>query len=69
MLPATAGYMFTYWNSKASKEREAQIDRVNAQVRRLRQCSAGAISVQSNAAPLMGASPSDAESRRTSVTR
>ena len=25
--------MFTYWNSKASKEREAQIDRVNAQVR------------------------------------
>ena len=27
-----AGYMFTYWNSKASKEREAQIDRVNAQV-------------------------------------
>ena len=24
--------MFTYWNSKASKEREAQIDRVNAQV-------------------------------------
>ncbi len=29
---ADAGYMFTYWNSKASKEREAQIDRVNAQV-------------------------------------
>ena len=29
---AGAGYMFTYWNSKASKEREAQIDRVNAQV-------------------------------------
>lgn len=27
-----AGYLFTYWNSKASKEREAQIDRVNAQV-------------------------------------
>lgn len=29
----TAGYLFTYWNSKAVKEREAQIDRVNAQVR------------------------------------
>ena len=28
----TAGYLFTYYNSKLSKEREAQIDRVNAQV-------------------------------------
>lgn len=27
-----AGYLFTYWNSKTVKEREAQIDRVNAQV-------------------------------------
>ena len=30
-MPA-AGYMFTYYNSKVTKEREAQIDRVNAQV-------------------------------------
>jgi hypothetical protein len=30
----TAGYLFTYYNSKLSKEREAQIDRVNAQVGR-----------------------------------
>ena len=28
----TVGYLFTYYNSKLSKEREAQIDRVNAQV-------------------------------------
>lgn len=27
-----AGYMFTYYNSKVNKEREEQIDRVNAQV-------------------------------------
>lgn len=32
MIIATAGYLFTYYNSKLSKEREAQIDRVNAQV-------------------------------------
>ena len=31
-LVPTAGYLFTYYNSKLSKEREAQIDRVNAQV-------------------------------------
>ncbi len=29
---SAAGYMFTYYNSKVTKEREAQIDRVNAQV-------------------------------------
>jgi hypothetical protein len=32
---ALAGYLFTYYNSKLSKEREAQIDRVNAQVKSL----------------------------------
>ena len=30
-----AGYMFTYYNSKVTKEREAQIDRINEQVRDL----------------------------------
>lgn len=32
---ALGGYLFTYYNSKLSKEREAQIDRVNAQVKSL----------------------------------
>ena len=30
-----AGYLFTYYNSKVGKEREAQIDRVNEQVKDL----------------------------------
>ena len=29
------GYLFTYYNSKVGKEREAQIDRVNEQVKDL----------------------------------
>lgn len=33
MVCTSAGYLFTYYNSKLSKEREAQIDRVNAQVK------------------------------------
>lgn len=32
---AFAGYLFTYYNSKVGKEREAQIDRVNEQVKDL----------------------------------
>jgi len=35
LLLAGGGYLFTYYNSKLSKEREAQIDRVNEQVRDL----------------------------------
>ena len=31
----SAGYLFTYYNSKVGKEREAQIDRVNEQVKDL----------------------------------
>ena len=32
---AFVGYLFTYYNSKVGKEREAQIDRVNEQVKDL----------------------------------
>ncbi|KAK9863401.1 hypothetical protein WJX84_008631 [Apatococcus fuscideae] len=35
ILAATAGYLFTYWNSRINKEREAQIDRINEQLRDL----------------------------------
>lgn len=35
LLLAGAGYLFTYYNSKVGKEREAQIDRVNEQVKDL----------------------------------
>ncbi|KDD74164.1 hypothetical protein H632_c1517p0 [Helicosporidium sp. ATCC 50920] len=35
ILPVLAGYLFTYYNSKASDERGAQIDRINDQVRQL----------------------------------
>lgn len=35
VLLAVGGYMFTYYNSKVNKEREEQIDRVNAQLRSL----------------------------------
>lgn len=35
MQAAFAGYLFTYYNSKVGKEREAQIDRVNEQVKDL----------------------------------
>uniref|UniRef100_A0A7R9YPK9 Uncharacterized protein n=1 Tax=Chlamydomonas euryale TaxID=1486919 RepID=A0A7R9YPK9_9CHLO len=32
-LAVVAGYLFTYWNSKAVEERKARIDRVNRQLR------------------------------------
>jgi len=33
ILPALAGYLFTYYNTKKADERKAQIDRINTQLR------------------------------------
>ncbi|KAI3429325.1 hypothetical protein D9Q98_005420 [Chlorella vulgaris] len=35
LLPAFLGWLFTYYNSKKTDERKAQIDRINDQVRQL----------------------------------
>ena len=35
ILPALAGYLFTYYNTKKTDERKAQIERINDQVREL----------------------------------
>lgn len=41
-LPATSGWLFTYYNSKKTDERKAQIERINDQVRvRLSGCALG----------------------------
>lgn len=35
LLPAVAGYLFTFYNTKKTDERKAQIDRINEQVKDL----------------------------------
>ncbi len=35
LLPAVAGYLFTFYNTKKTDERKAQIDRINEQVQNL----------------------------------
>lgn len=32
-----AGYLFTYWNSRSLEERKARIDRINRQVRSIKE--------------------------------